>query len=68
MKPKFKQGDVVLWNFNDRNMKVRVCGIATREQPVIGSIYIVELPTNTEIPNYEYSHAVALESNLRKVV
>ena len=46
-------------------IQVRVCGVATTEQPVIGRMYIVEVLDGT-FPStvYPYTHTLAAECNL----
>lgn len=46
-------------------IKVRICGISSTEQPLIGSMYIVEVLDGT-LPSeyYPYTHTVAPQCNL----
>jgi hypothetical protein len=44
--------------------KVKVVGVATTGAPVIGRSYIVELPENLRLPQYDYRYVVAFECHL----
>ena len=63
---KLKQGSIRTWYPGIPEldgMQVKICGLSTTGQPVIGISYIVELPK--KLPSYPYTHAVALEIHLR---
>lgn len=64
-----KLGTIALWRPNISSLpniiRVRICGLAHTEQPILGHGYIVELLD--KIVSYDYTHVVVNECNLTSV-